>query len=48
MLEDDPAAEDDFEVDLDAVDVVSSALAVVSLGVNAIGSVSILAALALR
>ena len=32
MVEDDPAAEDDFEVDLEAVDAVSFALAVVSLG----------------
>ena len=33
--EDDPPVDDDFEVDLEAVDVVSVALAVVSLGFNA-------------
>ena len=41
---DDPAEEDDdFEVELEAVDVVSFALAVVSLGANALASDSILA-----
>jgi hypothetical protein len=46
---DDPAEEDvDFEVELDAVDVVSLALAVVSLGFKALVSDSILAAMALR
>ena len=45
-MDDDPAEEDDdFEVDLEAV-VVSFALAVVSLGVNALVSGSILAATA--
>jgi len=44
---DDPAEEDvDFEVDLDAVDVVSFALVVVSLGFKALVSDSILAAMA--
>ena len=44
---DDPAEEDDdFEVELEAVDVVSFALAVGSLGVNALVSGSILAATA--
>jgi hypothetical protein len=38
--------EDDFEVELDAVDVVSFALAVISLGINALVSDSILAATA--
>ena len=46
-MEDDPAeGDDDFEVDLEAVDVVSCALAVVSLGFNALVSDSILAATA--
>ena len=47
-MEDDPAEEDnDFEVELEAVDVVSFALAVVvSLGSNAVVSGSILAATA--
>ena len=47
-MEDDPAKEvDDFEADLEAVDVVSFALAVVvSLGSNAVVSGSILAATA--
>ena len=45
---DDPAEEDDdFELELDAVDVVSFALAVVSLGFNALVSDSILMATAL-
>ena len=44
--EDDPPVDDDFEVDLEAVDVVSVALAVVSLVVNALVSDSILAATA--
>ena len=44
---DDPAEEDDdFEVELEAVDVVSYALAVGSLGFNALVSGSILAATA--
>ena len=44
-MDDDPAEEDDdLEVDLEAVDVVSFALAVVSLGFNALASNSILAA----
>ena len=44
-MEDDPAEEDDdFEVDLEAVEVVSFALAVVSLGFNALVSGSIAAA----
>ena len=48
-MDDDPAEEDvDFEVELDAVDVVSLALAVVSLGFKALVSDSILAAMALR
>ena len=43
-MDDDPAEEDDdLEVDLAAVDVVSFALAVVSLGANALASDSILA-----
>ena len=46
MEEDDPPVDDDFELDLEAVDVVSSAFAVVSLGVNALVSDSILAATA--
>ena len=37
-VEDDPAEDDDFELDLEAVDVVSFALAVVSLGFNALVS----------
>ena len=46
-MDDDPAEEDDdFEVDLDAVDVVSFALVVVSLGFDALASDSILAATA--
>ena len=44
--EDDPPMDDDFELDLEAVDVVSFAFAVVSLGVNAVASDSILAATA--
>ena len=45
MEDDDPAEEvDDFEVDLEAVDIVSFALTVVSLGFNALVSGSILAA----
>ena len=48
-MEDDLAEEHvDFEVELDAVDVVSFALAVVSLGSKALVSDSILAAMALR
>ena len=48
-MEDDSAEEDDdFEVNLDAVDVVSFALAVVFLGSKALVSDSILAAMALR
>ena len=44
-MDDDPAEEDDdFKVDLEALDVVSFALAVVSLGFNALASDSILAA----
>ena len=44
-----PAEEDvDFEVEVDVVDVVSVALAVVSLGSKALVSDSILAAMALR
>ena len=43
-MDDDPAEEDDdFEVDLEAVDVVSVASAVASLGANALASDSILA-----
>ena len=46
-MDDDPADEDvDFEVDLEAVDVVSCALAVFSLGFKALVSDSILAAMA--
>ena len=46
-MEDDPAdEEDDFEVDLEAVDVVSFALVVVSLGCNSLFSDSILMATA--
>jgi hypothetical protein len=46
-VDDDPAEEDvDFEVELEAVDFVSFALAVVSLGFNALASDSILAATA--
>ena len=44
--EDDPPVDDDFEVDLEAVDVVSVALAVVSSGFNALAPDSILAATA--
>ena len=48
-MDDDLAEEDDdFEVELEAVDVVSFALAVVSLGSKALVSDSILAAMALR
>ena len=48
-MEDDPAEEDDdFELALEAVDVVSFALAVVSLGSKALVSDSILAAMVLR
>ena len=43
MEEDDLPVDDDFELDLEAVDVVSVALTVVSLGVNALVSDSILA-----
>ena len=46
MEEDDPPVDIDFELDLEAVDVVSVALTVVSLGVNALVSDSILAATA--
>ena len=47
LVDNDPAEEDvDFEVELDAVDVVSVALAVVSLGSNALVPDSILAATA--
>ena len=48
MVDDDPADEedDDFEVELEAVDVVSFALGRVSLGFNALVSGSILAATA--
>ena len=47
MVDDDPAEEDDdFEVDLDAVDIVSFALAVVSLGFKVLASDSILVATA--
>ena len=43
-MDDDPAEEGvDFEVDLEAVDVVSVAFAVVSLDFNAVASDSILA-----
>ena len=46
-MDDDPAEEDDdLEVDLEAVDVVSFAWAVVSLGFDALASDSILAATA--
>ena len=46
-MDDDPAAEDDgLEVDLEAVDVVSFALVVVSVGFNTLVSNSILAATA--
>ena len=46
-MDDDPAEEvDDLEVDLEAVDVVSFASAVVSFGFNALASDSILAATA--
>ena len=40
--EDDPPMDDDFELDLAAVDVVSFAFAVVSLDFNAVASDSIL------
>jgi len=47
LVDDDPAEEDDdFEVDLEAVDVVSFALSVVSLGFNTLASDSILEATA--
>ena len=47
LVDDDPAEEDvDFEVDLEAVDVVSFGLAAVSSGFNALESDSILAATA--
>jgi len=47
LVDDDPADEDvDFEVELEAVDVVSFALGRVSLGFNALVSGSILAATA--
>ena len=46
MEEDDPPVDDDFEVELEAVDVVSFALGRVSLGFNALVSGSILAATA--
>ena len=47
LVDDDPAEEDDdFEVELEAVDVVSCALAVVSSGSKALVSDSILAATA--
>ena len=48
LVDDDPADEedDDFEVELEAVDVVSFVLAVVSLGFNALVSDSILVAMA--
>ena len=45
-MEDDPPVDDDFELDLEAVDVVSFAFAVVSLDFNAVASDSILAATA--
>jgi hypothetical protein len=52
LIDDDPAEEDDdfedFELALEAVDVVSFALAVVSSGSKALVSDSILAATALR
>ena len=48
-MDDDSAEEDDaFEVELEAVDVASFALAVVSFGSKALVSDSILAAMALR
>ena len=46
MEEDDLPVDDDFELDLEAVDVVFFALAVVSLDFNAVVSDSILAATA--
>ena len=47
LVDDDPAEEeDDLEVELEAVDVVSFVLAVVSLGFNALVSDSILVAMA--
>ena len=46
-MDDDPAGEDvDFEVELEVIDVVSCAFAVVSLGFNALVFNSILAAMA--
>ena len=46
-MDDDPAEEDDdFEVELEVIDVVSCAFAVVSLGFNALVFDSILAAIA--
>ena len=45
-MDDDSAEEDAFEVELEAVDVASFALAVVSLGFKALVSDSILAAMA--
>ena len=44
--DDDPPVDDDFELDLEAVDVVSFAWAGVSLGFDALASDSILAATA--
>jgi hypothetical protein len=44
--DDDPPVDDDFELDLEAVDVVIFAFAVVSLDFNAVASDSILAATA--
>ena len=44
--DDDPPVDDDFELDLEAVDAVSFAFAVVSLDFNAVASDSILAATA--
>ena len=44
--DDDPPVDDDFEVDLEAVDVVIFVLAAVSLDFNAVASDSILAATA--
>ena len=45
-MDDDPADEDDFEVDLEAVEDFSFALVFVSLGFNALVSDSILVAMA--
>jgi hypothetical protein len=45
-VDDDLPEDDDFEVDLEAVDVVSFALAVVSVGFDTLDSDSILAATA--